>query len=142
MLTYPDPPDEQTCVLLFVPIELVPIVGSLLGRLEQRRRWATAADWQLGYRAAVELQKQLMDNCLSDLIAELRSLRGVKPDYVATPVEERTADMYRDFNDIIGHINTLIFALSGGLDHEDNVLKILRGDTEATTTRNLLDMLE
>lgn len=142
MYVYPDPPAEATCVLLLVPVELVPIVGAQLAQLEQRRRWATAADWEQGYRAAVQLQAQLMDNCLADVIAEIRALRGVKPEYEATPIDERTTDMYRDFNDIIGHLNTLIFAISGGLEHDDNVLEILRGDTPGSSIRNLLDYLE
>jgi len=142
MYVYPEPPAEPTCVLLLVPIELVPIVGALFGQMEQRRGWKTTADWEQGYKAFVQLQAQLMSNCLADLIAEIRALRGVKPDYTGVPVEDRTTDMYRDLNDIIGHLNTLIFALSGGLDNDDNIMQILRGDTPATDTRNIVDLLE
>lgn len=142
MLVYPDPPAEQDCVLLLVPIELVPIVGAQFGQLEHRFKWATQEDWEQGYRAFVALQAQLMSNCFTQLIQEIRAIRGVKPDYEETPIEDRTTDMYRDFNDIIGHLNTLIFGLTGGLAHDDNVLTILRGEDEATAERNLLDMLE
>lgn len=142
MLVYPDPPAEPACVLLFVPVELVPLVGGSFRRMEQRRRWATEEDYQQGYRAFVELQAQLMNNCLADLIQEIRDLRGIAPAYASTPIEERESYMYRNINDLIEHVNTLIFALSGGVEHGDNVLEILRGDTEASATRNMLDLLE
>lgn len=99
--TYPAPAEEPTCVLLFVPIELAPLVGGLFKRMEQRSEWATASDWQLGYKAFVELQDQLMSNCTSDIVAELRALRGLNPLYETVPVESRTIDMYRSFNDIL-----------------------------------------
>jgi len=142
MLVYPDAPAEPGCVLLFVPIELVPLVGGAFKRMEQRRRWSTELDYEQGYRAFVELEAQLMNNCLDTLIQEIRAIRGVKPDYEETPIESRTTEMYRDFNDIIGHLNTLIFYLGGGEEHADNIIKILRGIDPATEERNLLDMLE
>jgi hypothetical protein len=100
--TYPDPAEQPTCVLLFVPIELAPLVGGLFRQMENPREWATLDDWHKGYKSFVELQDQLMSTCVSDLIAELRALRGVKPEYVATPIEERTTDMYQSFTDIRG----------------------------------------
>lgn len=140
-LVFPDISDDSTCVLLFVPVELVPIVGSLFAQLEARRKWATADDWQQGYRAFIDLQDQLMNNCLETLIQEIRALRGVKPEYAGVAVEDRTTDMYRDFNDLIGHLNPIIFALRGGEDPEDNILQALRGDTAADDTRNVIDLL-
>lgn len=142
MLVYPDPPTQPDCALLFVPVELVPIVGALLGQLEQRHRWATDADWEQGYRAFVDLQAQLMSNCMGQLVKEIRALRGIKPDYVDTPEDERTIDMYRSLDDLTVYFNTLIFGLTGGLPHDDFVLSILRGTVEASETRNVLDKLE
>jgi hypothetical protein len=138
---YPSPPDVETCVLLFVPVELVPIVGALFSQLEKRSRWVDDANHLLGYTAFVELQKQLMSNCLADLIAEIRALRGVKPEYESTPIDERTTDMYRDFNDIIGHLLPIIFALRGPEDIPDSLIQALRGDTPADSTRNVVDQL-
>ena len=142
MFVYPDAPIEPGCVLLFVPVELVPLVGGAFKAMEQRRKWATQEDFEQGYRAFVELERQLMSTCLQELIQEIRDLRGVSPAYASTPVEERESYMYRSVADLIEHVNTLIFALSGGLEHGDNVLEILRGDTEASSSRNMLDMLE
>jgi hypothetical protein len=99
--TYPAPAEEPTCVMLFVPIELAPLVGGLFKRMEQRSEWASPYDWALGYKAFVELQDQLMSNCTSDIVAELRALRGLNPLYETVPVEDRTTDMYRSFNDIL-----------------------------------------
>jgi cytochrome c-type biogenesis protein CcmH/NrfF len=98
---YPPPAEDPTCVLLFVPIELAPLVGGLLRRMERRSEWATDSDWQQGYKAFVELQDQLMSNCTSDIVAELRALRGINPLYEEVPIEERTTDMYRSFNDLL-----------------------------------------
>lgn len=141
MYVYPEPPETPTCALVLVPIELVPIVGALFGRMESRHQWATESDWQQGYKAFVELQDQLMNNCLDALITEIRALRGVKPDYVSVPVEERTTEMYRDFNDLIGHLNTIIFALSGGQEHTDHILMALRGEIPASAARNVIEEL-
>ena len=98
---YPLPAEEPSCVLLFVPIELAPLVGGLFRRMERRNEWATDNDWQQGYKAFVELQDQLMSNCTSDIVTELRALRGLNPLYETVPTEERTTDMYRSFNDIL-----------------------------------------
>ena len=141
MLVFPEPPEQETCVLLFIPAVLVPIIGSLFGQLEARHRWASDADWQLGYKAFVELQDQLVNNCLQTLVQEIRAIRGVKPDYSSVPIEDRTTDMYRDFNDLIGHLNTIIFALRGLEDPDDSILQALRGDTAADATRNIIEYL-
>jgi hypothetical protein len=68
LLSFPGASGLDTCVLLFVPVDLVPIVGGLFGQLEARSRWATPDDWQQGYRAFTALEKQLMDQCLGPLI--------------------------------------------------------------------------
>lgn len=101
MLVYPDTPEVPTCVLLLVPVELVPIVGGLFASLERRAKWATDSDYQSGYRAMTALEAQLMSDCLSNLIQEIRDARGVLPDFVSTPIIDRTSDMYRSFNDIV-----------------------------------------
>lgn len=138
---YPSPPIEPTCVMLFVPVELVPIVGALFSQLEKRSRWIDDANWLQGYTAFVDLQEQLMSNCIDTLVQEIRAIRGVKPDYESIPVEERTTDMYRDFNDIIGHLLPIIFALRGPEDIPDSLIQALRGDTPASDTRNIVDQL-
>jgi len=101
MLVYPDTPEIPSCVLLFVPVELVPIVGGLFASLERRAKWATDSDFMSGYRAMTALEAQLMADCLGNLIQEIRDARGVLPAFVSTPIVDRTSDMYRSFNDII-----------------------------------------
>jgi len=157
MHVYPPPPTEQTCVLLFVPVELVPIVGALFGRLERRAEWASHSDWLQGYKAFVELQEQLMANCLQDLVNEVRALRGVKPEYEDVPLEERTIDMYRSLNDLLdgllllrglvtgedyGTLAELVLALRGTEAPTDHILLALRGETDATEIRNVVGLLE
>lgn len=141
MYTYPAPVVPPACVLLAIPVELVPIVGALFARMERRSAWSTAADHQLGYKAFVELQDQLMNACIDELIQEIRAIRGVKPDYESVPVDERTTDMYRDFNDLIGHLLPIIFALRGPEDIPDSLIEALRGETPASATRNVVDQL-
>lgn len=140
-IPYPPAPATPACVMLLIPVELVPIVGAGLADMEARRRWITDSDHQLGYRAFVALQDQLMTNCLDTLIAEIRALRGVKPDYASVPAEDRTTDMYRDFNDLIDHLNTITFALRGGEEPDDHILLALRGIVAASETRNIIDEL-
>lgn len=140
-IPYPPAPATQTCVMLLVPVELVSIVGARFADMESRGRWATDSDYELGYRAFVELQAQLMNNCISDLIAEIRAIRGVKPEFVDVPTDERSTDMYRDFNDLIAHLNTITFALRGGEEPTDHILLALRGIIEASETRNIIDEL-
>lgn len=142
MFVYPDAPIEPGCVLLFVPVELVPLVGGAFKAMEQRRKWATQADFEQGYRAFVELERQLMSTCLQELIQELRDLRGLKPAYTSVPIDERTSDMYRSLEDLNVKFIEIIFALTGGVEHGDHLLEILRGETEASSTRNVLDKLE
>lgn len=141
MLVYPDPPDVPGCVLLFVPVELIPLVGGSFKRLEQRRLWASESDWEQGYRAFVELEAQLMSSCLDSLIAEIRAFRGVRPEYASTPEGERTIDMYRDLGDVAAHLNAIVFALRGLEEPDDSILEALRGIVPAGEDRNVIDQL-
>lgn len=140
-IPFPPAPLAPSCVLLLIPVELVPIVGARFADMESRGRWLTSEDYQLGYAAFVELQAQLMSNCLDSLIAEIRALRGIKPEHAGVPEDERTIDMYRDFNDLIIHLNTITFALRGGEEPDDHILLALRGIVAASETRNVIDEL-
>jgi hypothetical protein len=139
---YEFPTEETTTyALLCVPNTLIPFFRYLFAYMQEEKNWKTREDWKQGYQAAAELEVMLMSNCVGDIIAELRALRGVKPAYAAVPVEERTTDMYRSIDDLVEHVNTLIFALSGGVEHEDNIMMILRGEVEASATRNIMEEL-
>jgi hypothetical protein len=138
---FPEVPVNVSCSLVFVPIHLVPIVGAVLSQLEKRKRWETNEDWELGYRAIVEIQAQLMNSCLGDLIQEIRAIRGIKPAYEAVDQEDRTIDMYNDVNDIISKLVAILVALRGNDVIEDNIILALRGTVEADGTRNIADLL-
>lgn len=156
MYVFPEPPAEPTCVLLFIPVELVPIVGALFGRLERRTEWASPYDWGLGYKAFVALQEQLMTNCLQDLIDELRAFRGIKPEFESVPQIDRTIEMYQSINDLLASLMELRGLISGetfatiadlvlalrGLDAPaDNVLLALRGESDSDAERNIVELL-
>jgi len=135
--SYPPPAEAPTCVLLSVPIELAPLVGGLFRRMERRGEWVTDDDWQQGYKAFVELQDQLMSTCVSDLIAELRALRGVKPAYESVAIEERTTDMYQSFTDIRGVLSDGWFE-TPVLATLADIVKAQRGNT-ASVGKSLWD---
>jgi hypothetical protein len=139
--SFPDVPDDVSCSMVLVPIHLVPIVGALFSQLEKRKRWSTDADWQLGYRAFVELQDQLVNNCVETIVQEIRAFRGIKPAYVAVEEEDRTIDMYNDVNDIIANLVSLLVAMRGPDAIGDNIILALRGIVEADETRNIADLL-
>lgn len=133
--------EPASYVLLCFPSYLVPFFRYLFAYMQEEKTWATREDWKKGYKAAAELEAMMASGCIDDIIQELRALRGVKPDYVSVPVGERTTDMYRTIGDLIEHINTLIFAISGGEEHDDHIMMILRGTEPASAERNIIEEL-
>lgn len=141
MLQFPSAPETPSCVLLLVPVELVPIVGGLFASLERRAKWATDIDYTLGYQAMTALEAQLMSDCLGTLIQEIRDARGVLPDFVSTPVIDRTSDMYRSFNDIVQSVNDARGILVDGWFTDTqatlaDIVRAMRG-SESTTGSGL-----
>lgn len=160
------PPEPSDCaVLLCVPAEWVPAVAGKIAELEWRESWASEDDWRAGAQLAAELQEQLMGNCVNDLIAEIRALRGVRVDAEATPEASRTIDDYYSLRDVAlpltpegdqwpdGDINLYAILRSAwnfdsirvaGLSDLvsptlEAILHALRGDTE--TSDNILQAL-
>lgn len=140
LCTYPDgePPDY---LILCIPVTLIPFIRHLCQWMQDDKTWESREDWKRGYHASAELEAALSGSCMRELIQEIRDLRGVKPAYVSVPVEDRTSDMYRSIEDVVAHINTIIFGVTGGLEHEDNIMMILRGEEEASGTRNIMNEL-
>jgi len=138
---FPDALPGDDCALLMVPSNLVPIVAGLFSTLQYRAKWASDADYTSGRKAFAELEAQLVNACFSQLIQEIRDARGVAEIYEDVPVDERTSSMYRSLDDIVRRLNTVIFALDGGLEHDDSILEALRGDVEADATRNVMEAL-
>jgi len=148
-LIFPEPPETPTCTLLLVPNELVPIVGALFGRLERRAEWLTDSDYQSGYKAFTQLEAQLMNSCLTDLIQEIRDARGVLPDFVSTPIEERTSDMYSSLQlvrqEVFDTRGTLVDGwFTDTIATTADVVRAARGsdsDTGATIWSDISDLL-
>jgi len=94
----PEPPD--VCELAIFPVAVVPYA---LGALEARTTAYTWSDdgYVRGVQLIRSLQMSLLCGGMGDLVAEIRALRGLKPIYVTTPVEERTIDMYQSLNDLM-----------------------------------------
>jgi hypothetical protein len=99
------------CIIIAIDTRLAPIISSQLSDLLEARLW-TKDSYQAGYYAIAEVMAQMSNNCFSNLIQELRDFRGVKPDFIATPVEERTSDMYNSLNDLF----TQLLELRGIMD--------------------------
>jgi len=97
-LTPPDPPD--VCELAVFAVAVVPYA---LGALEARTTQYTWSDegYSRGVQLVRSLQMSMLCGGMTDLIAEIRALRGIQPAYISTPEEERTIDMYRSLNDLI-----------------------------------------
>jgi hypothetical protein len=92
--TYP----SGECVLLAVDRDLLPVITSQLLPLLQARLWSQDS-YEIGYRAISEVFSQMTAACMTGLIQEIRDFRGVKPEFEATPIDERTSDMYNSLND-------------------------------------------
>jgi len=138
---FPDAGLDIDCALLAIPSNLVPIVAGLFSTLQYRAKWVSDIDYSSGRKAFAELEAQLVNACFSQLIQEIRDARGVAEVYEDVPTEERTSDMYRSLDDLVRRLNTIIFALDGGLEHDDSILQALRGDVEADATRNVMEAL-
>lgn len=142
--SYPDPPPVPTCAMLMVPVEIAPIVGALFSQMERRSAWESESDWRNGYQAFADLQVQLMNTCMEDLIAELRALRGLKPEFEIVYPEERTSEMYRSFNDVIQAVVDARGVLSDGWFTEPvfatlaDVVRAMRG-SDATKGKSIWD---
>jgi len=86
-----------SCILLAIDRGLAPIIAGVVSQLLEERLW-TADSYQNGYYAVTEVLSQMTNNCLSNLVQEIRDFRGVLPDFEATPIDERTSDMYNSLN--------------------------------------------
>ena len=101
------------CVLIAVDIGLLPVLTSQLLPLLSSRLW-TIDSFEIGYRAISEVLSQMTNSCITQLIQEIRDFRGVKPDFVSTPVEERTSDMYNSLNDSFAQLLALRGIMNDG----------------------------
>lgn len=130
------------CILLAIDRDLVPIVAGVLYPLTTPRLWDQAS-YQAGYYAITEVLAQMTTQCLSDLVQEIRDARGVLPDFVSTPIPDRTSDMYRSFNDLIqSALDMRGIRSSGWFSNTYTTLTdLLAGEqgTEKTSGTNLLD---
>lgn len=66
--TFPSGYADAPCYVVAINRDLIPIVAAQLRLLEARGSWASADDYEQGYRAIVELEACLMATCLNDLI--------------------------------------------------------------------------
>lgn len=66
--SYPDSLITRPCFLVPIDAALVPIVAGALKPLEERRYWASDADYERGYNAVVEFQICMTKACIDDLI--------------------------------------------------------------------------
>lgn len=85
------------CIMVAIDRDLAPIIVGVISPLLEERLWV-ANNYQEGYYAITEVLSQMTNDCLSNLVQEVRDLRGVLPEFAAVPIEERTSDMYNSFN--------------------------------------------
>jgi hypothetical protein len=72
--TFPTGYAEAQCVLVPIPVVIVPIVAGLLRQLEAREAWNTEQDYEQGYNAIVELEALMINNCLEELVESNRQI--------------------------------------------------------------------
>jgi hypothetical protein len=96
--TPPDPPD--VCELAAFPVAVVPYALAALEYRVPKYVWSEEG-YVRGVQLIRSLQMAMLCGGMTDLIAEIRALRGILPAYITTPPEDRTIDMYRSLNDLI-----------------------------------------
>lgn len=101
MRVFPADYDPDQGVLLCVEKSMVPVLGGLLGQLEDRGEWESESDWEQGYQWAVEKQECLM-SCMRELIEEIRALRGLRYDAVPDGLGEYGISDYYSLADLMG----------------------------------------
>lgn len=65
---------NEPCFLVAIRKPLIPYVGGLLKMMEQRGFWLTETDYENGYTAVVQLEAQLMQNCIDEITNRQDSL--------------------------------------------------------------------
>lgn len=104
--TMPDNYPSGDCVLLPIDTALVPLVSGALADMLAQHRWVPS-DYEEGYRAFTGVIATMTSLCASNLVQEIRDLRGVMAAFAAVPVGERTSDMYNSLNDTMAQITDL-----------------------------------
>lgn len=106
--------NDSACYLVPIRADLVPFVAGALRQLEAREMWLTEADYEAAYNAVAEIEAAMMNNCIADLVDELRAARGIKPDFVAVDPLLRTTDMYHNLGEVMMSITAARGVLSSG----------------------------
>ncbi|NJL33081.1 MAG: hypothetical protein HC893_03545 [Chloroflexaceae bacterium] len=130
-LVWPVPLAGQDAALLCIPGHLVPLVGGLFSQFEHRDWYVDSASWEQGKQVALELQEQLMTNCLSSLIQEIRNARGLRPDAVPVPDPITGQPTYNPENDYYtlgdiraasAEIGAILLYATGAMDFDESSL--------------------
>lgn len=130
------------CLLVPVDIVFAPVLICQFLPLLEARSWVPA-DFQAGYQAISQVIAQMSTCTLADLIQELRDFRGVKPEYVSIPVEERSSDMYNSLNDLFYQLLQLRGIMNDGWFEDSyatlkDIIQAQRG-TDQTTGETIWD---
>jgi len=80
-----------------------------------------------------------MSNCLTDLIQELRDLRGVIPAYSGTDPADRSSYMYRSLNDVLQSLTDMRGVLNDGWFEDQyatiaDVVQAMRGGDQGSAS--------
>lgn len=71
-LKFPNPYNPNDCILVGIPISIVPIIMGNLSLLEDRHAWASDSDWELGYHAVVEIEAMMI--CTGGIVEALNTI--------------------------------------------------------------------
>lgn len=114
-------------VLVCVPVDYIPFFRTFFEQMQRRQTWRSHADYAAAYQVFAQIEVNMVSGCIADLIAEVRALRGLKPDFAAVDPLARTTDMYFSLGDL----------LIGQLDTRG----VLDGTTDYATLSNIVQAL-
>jgi len=85
------------CVLLPVPIEIIPHLGGLLQRWEWKSQWVTEEDWAQGEQLAIDLQEALVDmDCTNQIVEALNRIEQALMSLNVCCAFSQNPDLYWD----------------------------------------------
>lgn len=94
------PSDNEECFVWFVPGSIAPHILGALEVLIIREAWDNDDNWREGKNAILSVMKGAYMLCASDLIAEIRALRGVREESESIPEDERTKNDYTTLREL------------------------------------------
>ena len=99
-------------LVICIPVEYWPFFRMLFERMERRAAWSSDFDYRMAYARFVEIEASFMP--LTDIVREIRALRGVQPAFASIPEPNRTIDMYSSVQQMVDTLKASQGTLTSG----------------------------